>query len=315
MKDPLEQLLPRTRRNVSLARYATFRVGGPARYFFVAASKEAIVKAILAAKQCRIPFFVLAGGSNLLISDKGFQGLVILARNTSYAIRSTTVQAEAGTPLSALVKECALKRLAGLEWAGGLPGSFGGAVRGNAGAFGGEMKDSVVRVECVDEKGNVSTLSNAQCKFSYRSSIFKKKNWTVLAAVLHMKKGNISELRRTAADHIRYRKERHPLEYPNAGSIFTNVPLNRVLAKLRKEFQPVVKQDPFSVVPAAYLIARSGMKGKSVGGAQVSEKHTNVIINRDNASSHDILALIDAVKKAVRKKFSIALEQEVQYIE
>lgn len=317
MKDcsQLAQLLPGLKENILLAPYTTFRVGGPARYFFIARSKKSIVKALRASHVCHIPFFVLAGGSNLLVSDKGFQGLVILIRNTSCFIRGVTLYAEAGVPLSALVKKCGAKGFAGLEWAGGLPGSFGGAVRGNAGAFGGEIKDSVIEVECMDGKGNIQTLSNAECKFSYRSSVFKKKNWIVLSAVLRFNKGNAKEIQRIARERIRYRKERHPLEYPNAGSIFCNVPLKSIPARRRHEIRAVVKQDPFPVVPAGYLIARAGMKGKAVGGAQVSEKHTNFIVNRGNATSRDILSLIARVKKAVLKKFSIALEQEVQYVE
>ncbi len=308
------KLLPRTRRNVPLASYTTFKIGGRARYFFIAQKTKDIVDAVEAAKSLQVPFFVLAGGSNVLLADKGFSGLVIYIQNTTYKIQGTKLYAEAGVDFPVIVKETGKKGLAGLEWAGGLPGSVGGAVRGNAGAFGGEVKDNILSVVALDTKGNVKVLSRKQCRFSYRDSMFKEKNWIVFSATFQLKKGNKKEIQSAAQDHIQYRKERHPLEYPNAGSIFKNCDFKKFSRKLKKELQHVVKVDPFPVVPTAYLISEAGLKGLRVGKAEVSRKHPNYMVNLGGASSKDVLRLIEKVKKSIKKKFSVSLEQEVQYI-
>lgn len=323
----LEKLLPGVRKNIFLKKYNTFQIGGPAKYFFTAKNKEDIGKILKAAKKLKIPFFILGEGSNILISDKGFKGLVIKIQNIKYEIpctiptsrevrgkQNTFIYAEAGVEMPVLVKETTKRGLSGLEWAGGLPGTFGGAVRGNAGAFGGEIKDSVVEIEFLDGKGKVKRLSKKRCCFSYRSSIFKKNNWIVLSSFLRLKKGNKKTVQSIAKDHIRYRKERHPLEYPNIGSIFKNYDLKKIPRKIRNNFDHVIKIDPFPVVPTAYLISETGLKGLRVGRAEVSRKHPNYIVNLGKASAKDVLKLIYLVKEKVKKKFGIDLEEEIQLI-
>ena len=204
--------------------------------------------------------------------------------------------------------------LSGLEWAGGLPGTLGGAIRGNAGAFGGEIKDVILEVEALDEKGNLKTLSRKQCNFSYRSSIFKKNNWIVLSTALKLEKGNKKLIQSITKSHIRYREEKHPLEYPNAGSIFKNCDLKKIPKKIRNNFDHVIKIDPFPVVPTAYLISETGLKGLRVGRAEVSRKHPNYIVNLGKASAKDVLKLIYLVKEKVKKRFGIDLEEEIQLI-
>lgn len=315
MKDALRDALPGVERDVLLAPYTTFRIGGPAKYFFAASTKEDIQKAQKTAQKLKVPFFVLGDGSNILISDKGFKGLVILLRNRTYKLLGTTLYAEAGVAFPQIVKATADRGLSGLEWAGGLPGTVGGAVRGNAGAFGGEVKDNIIEVIALDTKGNWRVVPRNQCQFSYRSSKFKKRGWIVSSVSFTLQKGDKKTVRSIAADHIQYRKERHPLEFPNAGSIFKNCDLKKFPKRLQKQFKDVVKIDPFPVVPTAYLIAEAGLKGYRVGKAEVSEKHPNYIINRGQATSKDILSLADKVKKVIQKKFCIYLEMEVQYIE
>ncbi|MDO8633427.1 MAG: UDP-N-acetylmuramate dehydrogenase [Candidatus Wildermuthbacteria bacterium] len=302
-------------RNVLLAPKTTFKIGGKAQYFFAAKTKKDILSAFLYAKKLDIPFFVLGGGSNLLVSDKGFKGLVIQILNTKYKILNTNAYVEAGVSFPWLIRETTKRGLAGLEWAGGLPGTVGGAVRGNAGAFGGETKDSVVYVDCIDQQGKVRKLSRKQCQFSYRSSIFKKRNWIVLGAAFKFKKGNAKELQLIAQSHIQYREDRNPLEFPNAGSIFKNCDLKEVPKKFHDFVKPAVKVDPFPVVPTAFLIANAGLKGLRVGKAEVSQKHPNFLINIGNAKAKDVKGLIQKVKHAIKKKFSIDLEEEVQYLE
>jgi len=310
--DSLKKALKGVKENVLLASYTTFRIGGKARYFFVAKTKQDIVKAIAVAKNQKTPFFVLSGGSNLLVSDRGFNGLVIKIQNTKYKIQDTSLFADAGVPMETLVKETTKRGLAGFEWAGGLPGSVGGAVRGNAGAFGGEIKDAILQVECLDQKGRIRTLSKKACEFGYRSSVFKEKNLIVLSAVFHLKKGSSKILKGVAKDHVNYRKERHPLEFPNAGSIFKNCDFKKIPASLKDFVKDVVKIDPFPVVPTAFLLAKAGLKGLSVHDAQISKKHPNYIVNTGNAKASDVLLLIKKVKHIIKKKFSVDLEEEIE---
>lgn len=310
----IKKLLPSVKKNVLLNKYTTFKIGGPAQYFLIAKKKEDIIKAVKVAKKLRIPFFILGGGSNLLVSDEGFKGLVIKIQNTKYKIRGNYLYAKAGMPMTALVKKTCQLGLSGLEWAAGLPGTLGGAIRGNAGAFGGEIKDVVFKVEALDEKGNLRRLSRKKCNFSYRSSIFKKKNWILLSAILKLKKGNRRTSQFIARGNINYRKKKHPLNYPSAGSVFKNVDFKKIPKKYRIKFSKIVKKDPFPVVPAAYIISEAGLKGKNIGGAEISKKHPNYIINKRKAKAKDVVNLINLVRKKVKNKFGITLETEIQYL-
>lgn len=314
MKESLAKLLPNTQENIVLAPYTTYKIGGPARYFFVAESEDDIVKAVLAAKGADIPFFILGGGSNLLVSDEGFDGLVLKIHNSKFLIHDSILEADAGVSMDLLVSETTKRGLQGLEWAGGLPGTLGGAVRGNAGAFKGEIKDNIQEVKALDAYGTIKIFSKDECNFAYRSSIFKKKNLIVLSAKIHLVSQDKEKVTAEAQDHIRYRNERHPLEYPNAGSVFKNCDLNIFPKSEWSKFEHVIKVDPFPVVPTAYLLSEAKLKGVSHGGAMVSEKHPNFIVNKDRASSSDIIRLMDIVQDRIREKFHIDLEKEIQLI-
>ena len=317
----LKQKLPGVRRGVPLKDHTTFKIGGPAKYFCVAKKSSDIAKAVAAARRLKIHFFILGTGSNVLAPDNGFPGLVIKIQNTAYKIpldsargkQTTRVWAEAGVSMAALVRETGKRGLAGLEWAGGLPGTVGGAVRGNAGAFRGEIKDAITQVEALDGKGKRKTFSLKECQFGYRSSIFKGKNMVVLGATFQLRKGARAAIQAVAKDHIRYRKERHPLEFPNAGSIFKNCDLKKVPKALREAMKDVIKVDPFPVIPAAALIARAELKGLRLGDAQVSEKHPNYMVNLGNARANDVIGLIARVKKLIKKKFGVLLEEEISF--
>lgn len=314
MDSSILKLLPGTRRNVLLAPYTTFKIGGCAKYFFTARTNASIIRAVKAAKTLRIPFFILAGGSNLLVSDKGFGGLVIHIQTTKYAIQGLRLFCEAGVSIPTVVRETGKGGLSGFEWAGGLPGSVGGAIRGNAGAFKGEIKDNILWVEALDLRGKVRRYMRNQCHFSYRSSIFKEKNWVVLSAAFKFKKGDTRIIQSIARNHIRYRKERHPLEYPNAGSIFKNCDLRKFPLSLQKKLQPVVKVDPFPVVPTAYLNHQAGLKGMRQNNIQVSRKHPNYMVNLGGGKARDVISLVKKVKKIIKNKFHIDLEQEIEYM-
>ena len=184
------------RKNVPLAPYTTFKIGGPAKYFYEAKSKEDLVKAIKAAKEADLPFFILGGGSNILISDKGFDGLVIKLQATSYKLQATKIVADAGVLLSKLVDESVRAGLTGLEWAAGIPGTVGGAVRGNAGAFGVSMSDVVKNIRNYED--------------------------VILSVELELKKGDREKSKKMIKEYLEYRDKRHPLEYPSTGCIFKN---------------------------------------------------------------------------------------------
>jgi len=311
----LNEELLNVEKDILMANYTTFRIGGPAEYFLIANKKEDVFKAVKLAKKLKLPLFVLGGGSNLLVSDKGVKGLVIkLNNNKIKLLKNNIISADAGTELSELVQFSINHSLEGLEWAGGLPGSFGGAIRGNAGAFGGETKDSILQVEALDSNLNLKKFNKKQCQFSYRNSVFKEKNWPVLSAKIKLQKGDKKKLQEIADSRKDYRKQRHPLDFPNAGSIFKNVDLKEFSVKMKKELAFVVKKDPFDVVPAAYLISEAGLKGLKMGKAQVSEKHPNFIINLGGAKAADVIKLISIIKKKVKDKYNVNLETEVQFI-
>ncbi len=316
----LKKSLPGIQKNILLKDHTTFQIGGPAKYFLVAQKKEDIIKALTLAKQLNLPVFILGGGSNILASDQGFDGLVIKIQNKKPSLKiqqkagNFFIEAPAGTAVKDLVTFSTNNALQGLEWAGGLPGTFGGAIRGNAGAFGGETKDSIFQVQALDENLNIKIVSNAQCQFSYRNSIFKQKNWIVLSATIKLTKGDKKNLKATAKANADYRTNRHPLNFPNAGSIFKNCDFESFSLSHQKNLLAVVKKDPFPVVPTAYLISEAGLKGTTIGGAKVSEKHPNFIVNVGGAKAKDVLAVIDINKKNIKEKYNVTLEQEVQYL-
>ena len=290
----IEKLLPGVIKNILLKNYTTFKIGGRAKYFLVAENKENLISAIEAAKKVGLPFFILAGGSNILVSDKGFDGIVIKMQNTKYEIRNTKIKTGAGALLSYLAGSSFRAGLAGLEWAAGIPGTIGGAVRGNAGAFGGSIADRVEEVEIYDAKNErFRILKNKDCLFAYRDSIFKKdKNLIIISAVLKLKKGNKKEIAKKMKRCLNYRKKHQPLSFPSCGSVFVNP----------------------SDSSARELISKCGLRGKKIGQAQISEKHANFIVNLGKARASDVEKLINLAKKKVKQKFGISLKEEIEYL-
>lgn len=305
------------KKDIPLSEFSSYRIGGPARFFCEAKNISEIGEAIQFAKDKNLPVFILGGGTNLLIRDQGFDGLV-LKPSLDFIEKSTTgLRVGAGALMEKVLTTCIEYGLTGLEWAGGLPGTLGGAVRGNAGAFSGEIKDVIQSIDSLNiETLAVTTRTREECGFGYRMSIFKMAhaNEIVLTAELQLGGGDSERIREAIEEKIRYRWERHPMEYPNIGSIFKNVPLERVAEAAQERFRSVVKSDPFPVVPTAYLIAEAGLKGVSHGDATVSPKHPNFIVNTGAASANDVQSLITLVKTEVRNKFSIELEEEVTIV-
>ena len=314
--EALKTGLPGIQKNVLLKDHTTFDIGGPAEYFFIAKKKGEVLEAVTLAKKLKLPIFIFGGGSNLLVSDDGIRGLVVkIEIKDGIRLKNNALEAPAGATMKELVDFSISHAMGGLEWAGGLPGTFGGAIRGNAGCFGAEIKDAIVNVEALGNNLTLLKLTNRQCQFTYRSSVFKKKNWIVLSASVKLKKGDKENLKGTSNSHINYRKEKHPLEYPNAGSIFKNVDFKKIPRKFQALFSDKVKKDPFPIVPAAWFIIGAGLAGKKIGQAEISQKHSNYIVNLGGAKAKDVLQLIQAVKKNIKEKYEIDLEQEIQYLE
>ena len=303
----------------ALSEHSNYKIGGQAKYFCRAETIPEIISCARLAAEYGMPTFILGGGTNVLFSDQGTEKFVIHIANETIGHEDlVTLRVGAGVPMRALVAYAADRGLSGLEWAGGLPGTLGGAIRGNAGAFGGEVKDSVARVISFDtweSQQPIIERTNAQCRFGYRASIFKemKGREIILEAVLRLKRGDVDTIREEIDSHIAYRKERHPIEFPNIGSIFKNIPADSVSAGVKQEFQMLIKNDPFPVIPVACFIAGAQLKGVRRGGAMVSPKHPNFIVNFHEASCYDVKELISLVKKAVMEKYGVELHEEIEY--
>ncbi|MBI5220699.1 MAG: UDP-N-acetylmuramate dehydrogenase [Candidatus Liptonbacteria bacterium] len=309
------------RENVPLKRFSNFRIGGAARYFVEVGAISQLRSAVRFAKQRKLPVFLLGGGTNLLIRDEGYPGLVLRITFPGVSVHGATLRAGAGATVAQLVAAAVRAGLMGLEWAGGLPGTVGGAIFGNAGAFGGEIKDSVSSVESFNLRtGKIIRRATDACQFSYRNSVFKERagQEVILRAVFRLHPGKTRELRRIAAEKIAFRKARHPMEHPNIGSIFKNIPLARARASTRVTTEMLgrwpVKNDPFPVIPAAVLLAEAGLRGTVAGGAMISPKHPNFIVNVTGASARDVEALIALAKERIRENFGLELEEEVRRV-
>lgn len=278
-----------------LSRHTSFRIGGPAKYFVEPQSAEDINNIIKLCRTENMPFAIIGNGSNLLVSDKGFDGVVISISKGMRRIETDgeRIYAEAGALLSLIAKEALNNSLTGFEFAGGIPGTLGGAVVMNAGAYGGEMVQVIESVKVLDKAGNMLTLSNAELEFGYRHSVIPEKEYIVVAATIKLSKtDNTEAIKNTMQELLAKRKEKQPLEFPSAGSTFKR------------------PEGYF----AAKLIEDAGLKGFTVGGACVSEKHSGFVINKGQATAKDVLLLIDHVSKTVYERFGVELEPEVKML-
>jgi len=300
------------KQNIILAKYTTYKIGGPADYFVSVKNYEELKKALQFAEDNSLPIFILAGGSNVLFSDNGFRGLVIKIDNKELNVNGNEITAEAGILMNNLVSQSIENSLAGLEWAGGLPGTVGGAIRGNAGCFGGEIKDIVKEIAALTYGGEIKLYKGEDCRFNYRDSIFKRNNEIIISAVFKLWPGNKENLKAIVFDHIKYRQARYRL--PSCGSVFKNCPLEKVPQQVQEKFKEKIKNDPFPILPVGTIIDACGLIGKTIGGARITEEHANIIHNFNNAKAADVLDLINLVKEKVKQKFDINLEEEVQLI-
>jgi UDP-N-acetylmuramate dehydrogenase len=277
-----------------MSKHISFRVGGPADILVKPSSEDQIKDILTFAKKENIPYLIIGNGSNLLVRDGGIRGIVIkIAENfNDFSIEGTTVTAQSGAMLSFMGKAIMRNNLTGFEFAAGIPGTLGGAIAMNAGAYGGEMKDIVKSVRLIDSQGNIVELSNEEMQFAYRKSILSKEEYIVLSAVMELKEGNYEEIRDIMKDLTNKRVTKQPLNLPSAGSTFKR------------------PEGYF----AAKLIDDSGLRGLTLRGAQVSEKHCGFVVNLGNAKAKDILDLMYVVKSTVKAKYGITLEEEVKIL-
>ena len=280
--------------NEEMSARTSFRIGGPAALFVTPDSADKAVELIRIAREAEIPYYVMGNGSNLLVSDAGFDGAVIqLAKRMSgFCIEGLEIRVQCGALLSRIAAAARDAGLDGFSFASGIPGTFGGACMMNAGAYGGEMKDVLRSVTVLDRCGEVKTVFPEEMGLSYRTSAFEKRGDIVLSGTIGLKKGDPARIGKRMDELALLRKEKQPLTQPSAGSTF----------KRPKGYF------------AGKLISDAGLKGYRIGGAQVSEKHAGFVINTGGATAEDVRKLISYIQQTVREKYGVELETEVKFL-
>ncbi len=282
--------------NEPMEKHTTFKIGGPAECFIKIGNLKELQEILTFASQNQIQVTILGNGSNLLVLDEGIQGLVLQIKLENIEINEQEGKLEvtvgAGTKMGKLAHILLQNQISGFEELSGIPGTVGGAVYMNAGAHGKEMKDIVKNVVCVDYQGNEKKIANQDMNFQYRNSCFKTKNYIITEVTLELQKGNSEEIKEKMEQYASYRREKQPIEYPSAGSTF----------KRGSNFI------------TAQLIDQAGLKGYSVGGAEVSTKHSGFVINKGGATAKDVLQLVEYVKEEVKRKFDKEIELEIEVI-
>ena len=280
--------------NEPMCNHTTFKVGGNADWFLMPQNECELADVLKAVEKAELPLFILGNGSNLLVGDSGIRGVVVCLckKMDKINVDGNRVYAEAGAVLSRVSNAALAAELAGFEFASGIPGSVGGAVFMNAGAYEHELKEIIESVRYMDMNGNILEIPCEECEFGYRSSVFSKSDCIILGCTFNLTKDNKDEIKARIADYTNRRVTKQPLEKPSAGSTFKR-PVGHF---------------------AGGLIEQAGLKGYSVGGAQVSEKHAGFIINAGNASAKDVMNLIEYVQKTVLEKFGVMLEPEVKIV-
>lgn len=282
-------------KDAPMKKYTSFRCGGNASVLVIPDSVDTLKKIIDFCNIQNIKPLIIGNGSNLLVTDNGINGVVIKIGSDISKIElldETTIRCEAGASLKSLCMFALENSLSGLEFAYGIPGTLGGAVYMNAGAYGGEMKDVLASVTHIDSDGNIGELTQDELNLRYRGSVYTDNNYTIVSAVMKLQKADKKDIKAAMDDKLQKRKDKQPLEYGSAGSTFKR---------------------PEGYFAGA-LIEQSGLKGYTVGGAQVSEKHAGFVINKDNATSTDVINLIKDVQNIVYDKFGVMLETEVKII-
>ena len=281
-------------KNEPMSNYTSFKIGGPAEYLIKIQTPEELKTILKIMKNQEIPLTIIGNGSNILVSDNGIKGIVLKNEINTFELNIETahLRVGSGVKLGFIAQKCLKSEIAGFEFASGIPGTIGGAIRMNAGAHGKEMKDVITSVTYMDRNGDIFTISNEEVKFEYRNSLFAHNDYIILEVEMQLEKGNLEEIQTKMTEYATYRKEKQPIEYPSAGSTF----------KRGKDFI------------TAKLIDECGLKGYQIGGAQISEKHAGFIINKENATAEDVIKLMEYTKEQVYKKFGKVIEAEIEII-
>lgn len=280
--------------NEPMSKHTTLKIGGPAECFVVAKKVEDIQKILRYVKENSIPIHIIGNGSNILVCDEGIKGIVLSVRLDNIKIEDEyKIRVGAGVKLGKLAQVLLQNELTGFEELAGIPGTMGGAICMNAGAYGKEMKDIITKVIAIDMEGNKKEFKKDDLKFEYRKSIFKKEKYIIVEAELELQKGIYEQIKEKMNKYLESRKKKQPLDYPNAGSTFK-------------------RGDNYIT---AQLIDEAGLKGYTIGGAMVSTKHAGFIVNKNNATCKDVLDLIDYIKNKIKEKFNFNIELEIEVIE
>ncbi len=300
----------RFRRNFPLAPLSTFRIGGRGQLMCTASTPKDLIAGVLAACWAKFPYHILAGGSNVVFPDGQLKGILIRIRGGKSHFEGHRCLADAAVVLGELIRQSLRHGLRGLETLSGIPGTVGGAIVGNAGAYGHSISEVVEKVEIFDGRG-VRWLTHPQCRFAYRESVFKRKPWLVLRALLNFRPGDRAALVKTSRDIIRLRLKKYKPGLRCPGSFFKNVLVKdvgkRALARLDRS--KIIE----GKIPAGYLLEAVGAKGMRVGGIVIADFHGNLFINRGHGTARDVRRLANLLRARVQRKFGITLEEEIRY--
>lgn len=282
--------------NEPMKKHTAFKIGGPADTFIKVDSIEDLKEILKLSKDNNIPINIIGNGSNLLVTDKGIRGIVLKIdlKNIEIKEKDNKIEiiADSGVPLGLLAQKILKEEITGFEQLSGIPGTIGGAVIMNAGAHGKEIKDVITEVIAMDYNGEIYKFTKEDCKFEYRRSIFQEKKYIIIQAKMLLEKGKKEDIKNKMNEYLEYRKEKQPIEYPNAGSTF-------------KRGNDYI---------TAQLIDQAGLKGYKIGGAEVSKKHAGFIINKENATAEDVINLVDYVTKEIKEKFSKNIKLEIEIL-
>lgn len=292
--DIFRKIAPQLLEAEPMKNHTSFKIGGRADMFVSVTSEEQLVSLIKTARGSGVPYMIMGNGSNMLVGDGGIRGLVLQIGSgmNEVKVSGSIITAQAGALMSRIASEAARASLSGFEALSGIPGTLGGGIFMNAGAYGGEIKDIVKTVTYADETGDIKTIENSDCCFGYRTSVFTSGGKYILSAELELKPGNEADIRAAMADYNKRRSDKQPLSLPSAGSTFKR------------------PQGYF----AGRLIEDANLKGYQIGGAKVSEKHAGFVVNSGGATAEDVLRLIDHIRETVKTQFGVDLEPEIRLI-
>ena len=282
--------------NEPMSKYTSFKIGGPAECLVKIETLEQLKSILKYTNEYDIKLTIIGNGSNILVSDDGIKGIVVKIEIDKLKIdvqdKKALITVGSGVKLGLLAQKCLKQEITGFEFASGIPGTIGGAIRMNAGAHGSEMEDIVKTVTYIDRNGKIHKIENNQAEFEYRKSLFTHNDYIIVETEIELQKGNVNEIKEKMNEYANFRKEKQPIEYPSAGSTF----------KRGSDFI------------TAKLIDECGLKGYQIGGAQISEKHAGFIINKDNATAKDVIKLMKYTKEQVYEKFGKTIEAEIEIL-